>query len=59
MNNAKRRIGLEQEFVLVDQEGGLSNQADAFLARCWEISQAKVHYARCFVPEFVKSISAS
>ena len=29
-----RRIGMEQEFFLVDEAGAPSNRADEFLARC-------------------------
>jgi gamma-glutamyl:cysteine ligase YbdK (ATP-grasp superfamily) len=32
----QRRIGIEQEFFLVDGEGVLSNRADEFLTRCRE-----------------------
>ncbi len=53
---AERHLGMEQEFFLVDEEGVLSNQADAFLQRCWEIAQAICHHPQCFVPEFVKSV---
>ncbi|MDJ0573304.1 MAG: glutamate-cysteine ligase family protein [Pleurocapsa sp. MO_192.B19] len=56
MNFVEPRLGLEQEFFLVDKEGNLSNQADAFLQRCWDIAQTQGYYSYCFVPEFVKSI---
>jgi len=42
------RIGLEQEFYLVDRTGTLCDLADLFLRRCWE--------AACFKPECVKSL---
>ena len=56
MNSVAPRLGLEQEFFLVDREGNLSNQADIFLQRCWNLAQANGHYSHCFVPEFVKSM---
>lgn len=56
MDGINRRLGLEQEFFLVDQEGVLSNQADAFLDRCWEIAEKRDRPPECFAPEFVKSM---
>ncbi|MDJ0728054.1 MAG: hypothetical protein QNJ38_23380, partial [Prochloraceae cyanobacterium] len=53
---SERRLGIEQEFFLVDREGVLSNQADALLQRCWQIAEAENHDPQCFVAEFVKSI---
>ena len=35
-----RRIGLEQQFFLVDQRGILSNRADEFLDECREAAHA-------------------
>jgi hypothetical protein len=54
LNNS--RLGLEQEFFIVDPEGFLSHRADEFLARCWQIAEKKGRSADCFAPEFVKSI---
>ena len=54
LNNS--RLGLEQEFFIVDSEGFLSHRADEFLAHCWDIAKAQNRSADCFAPEFVKSI---
>jgi gamma-glutamyl:cysteine ligase YbdK (ATP-grasp superfamily) len=51
-----RRIGLEQEFFLVDQTGALRNLADLFLCRCREAAQAKGLNPRCFKEECVSSM---
>lgn len=56
MDLVNRRLGLEQEFFLVDEEGILSNQADIFLTRCQEIARSRDRPGKCFAPEFVKSI---
>lgn len=46
-----RRIGLEQEFFLVDVDGALSNRADEFLA-CWrEVVRAAGRDPQDFAPE--------
>ena len=50
------RLGLEQEFFIVDSEGFISHRADEFLAGCWEIAQEQNRSPDCFAPEFVKSI---
>lgn len=50
------RLGLEQEFFIVDSEGFLSHRADEFLASCWKIAKARNRSSSCFAPEFVKSI---
>jgi carboxylate-amine ligase len=50
------RLGLEQEFFIVNPEGFLSHQADEFLQRCWSIAKARQRPTHCFAPEFVKSI---
>ena len=39
LNNS--RLGLEQEFFIVDREGFLSHRADEFLASCDRIAKAK------------------
>ena len=54
LNNS--RLGLEQEFFIVDPEGFLSHRADEFLENCWELSKQSDRNADCFAPEFVKSI---
>ena len=54
LNNS--RLGLEQEFFIVDSEGFLSHRADEFLAHCWDIAKAQNRSTDCFAPEFVKSI---
>jgi gamma-glutamyl:cysteine ligase YbdK (ATP-grasp superfamily) len=51
-----RRIGLEQEFFLVEQTGVLCDLADLFLRRCREAAQAEGFDPRCFKPECVKSL---
>lgn len=45
-----RRIGLEQEFFLVEDSGRPSERADEFLERC---RAAESSGAACFTPEFV------
>ncbi|MCC5619953.1 glutamate-cysteine ligase family protein [Nostoc sp. CHAB 5715] len=52
----KRRIGLEQEFFLVDEAGSLSDRADEFLKSCQFIAQAQGLNPNYFVAEFVKSM---
>ncbi len=56
MDVAKRRIGLEQEFFLVDQEGVPSNKADEFLQCCQEKAEAAGSKPEYFAPEWVKGI---
>jgi carboxylate-amine ligase len=51
-----RRIGLEQEFFLVNRTGELCDQADLFLRRCWEVAGAEGLDPCCFKPECVKSL---
>jgi gamma-glutamyl:cysteine ligase YbdK (ATP-grasp superfamily) len=51
-----RRIGLEQEFFLVDRTGALCDLADHFLRRCWEAAEAEGLDPGCFKPECVKSL---
>ena len=45
MDEARRRIGLEQEFFLVNEAGEPSGRADEFLSRCREISNAEESFA--------------
>ena len=54
LNNS--RLGLEQEFFIVDPEGFISNRADEFLDACWNIAKESDRPTDCFAPEFVKSI---
>lgn len=49
--NVRRRVGLEQEFFLVDEAGVLSNQADAFLVRCKELARRAGRVCEAFAPE--------
>jgi carboxylate-amine ligase len=56
MDVVKRRIGLEQEFFLVDEAGHLSDRADEFLQGCHLMAQAQGLNPNYFVAEFVKSI---
>ena len=51
-----RRIGLEQEFFLVNRRGELRDLADPFLWRCQEAARAKGLDPHCFKPECVKSL---
>ncbi len=51
-----RRIGLEQEFFLVDEAGSLSDRADEFLKSCQLIAQAQGLNPNYFVAEFVKNM---
>jgi gamma-glutamyl:cysteine ligase YbdK (ATP-grasp superfamily) len=52
----QRRIGLEQEFFLVDEEGVLSNRADEFLDECREAARAAGRDSESFAPECAKSM---
>ena len=47
----KRRIGIEQEFFLVDERGALSNRADEFLDRCQKLAEAEGKDPGAFDPE--------
>jgi carboxylate-amine ligase len=51
-----RRIGLEQEFFLVDRSGVLRDLADPFLRRCREAAQAAGLDPRCFKAECAKDL---
>ena len=51
-----RRIGLEQEFFLVDWTGALCDRADLFLRRCREVAGAAGLDRRSFGAECVKSL---
>ena len=54
LNNS--RLGLEQEFFIVNPEGFISHRADEFLEACWNIAKQRDRSTDCFAPEFVKSI---
>lgn len=54
MSVANRRIGLEQEFFLVDEAGAISHRADEFLQRCQEVAATKGRSPDYFAPEWVK-----
>lgn len=56
MEAAKRKIGLEQEFFLVDEEGEPSAQADEFLQCCQEAAATAGSDPSYFVPEWVKGM---
>src|SRR5215217_4810348 len=51
-----RRMGLEQEFFLVDRKGELCDLADLFLWKCREAARARGLDPRCFVAESVNSL---
>jgi gamma-glutamyl:cysteine ligase YbdK (ATP-grasp superfamily) len=48
-----RRVGLEQEFFLVEDSGRPSKRADEFLKRCQAVTEEESGSAACFAPEFV------
>src|SRR5919112_3648956 len=50
------RMGLEQEFFLVDREGALSDLADLFLWECREEARAEGLDPRCFQGESVMGL---
>jgi carboxylate-amine ligase len=52
----ERRIGLEQEFFLVDGEGKPSDRADEFLARCRETAETEGLAPEVFVGEVSTSM---
>ncbi|WP_156481700.1 MULTISPECIES: glutamate-cysteine ligase family protein [unclassified Anabaena] len=54
MDIVKRRIGLEQEFFLVDEAGEISDRADEFLQICRQTAADQGLNSQYFVPEFVK-----
>ena len=51
-----RRIGLEQEFFLVDEDGALSHRADEFLALCHEAARETGRDPEGFAPECARSM---
>jgi gamma-glutamyl:cysteine ligase YbdK (ATP-grasp superfamily) len=48
-----RRVGLEQEFFLVEDSGRPSKRADEFLKVCQALTEEESGSAACFAPEFV------
>ncbi|NEQ22830.1 MAG: glutamate--cysteine ligase, partial [Microcoleus sp. SIO2G3] len=56
MDTAERRIGLEQEFFLVDEEGLPSDRADEYLQHCQEVAKAEGIAPGYFVGEWVKGM---
>ncbi len=56
MNQDNRRLGLEQEFFLVDAEGVPSNRADDFLEAAKAAATEQGLPDSCFAPEFVKNM---
>lgn len=50
-----RRLGLEQEFFLVDREGVLSERADEFLEACQRLADEEGRDGACFASECVLS----
>jgi hypothetical protein len=51
-----RRLGLEQEFFLVDLKGVPSDLADPFLRRCREVARAEGTDPGCFEAECVRNL---
>jgi hypothetical protein len=51
-----RRLGLEQEFFLVDLTGALCDLADRFLRRCWDAAETEGLDPRCFKTECAKGL---
>lgn len=51
-----RRVGLEQELFLVDEEGVISNRADEFLDHCHELAEAEDRDPEHFAPECSRSL---
>jgi hypothetical protein len=51
-----RRVGLEQEFFLVDEDGVLSNRADEFLTRCREAAVAAGRDPESYASECARSM---
>ena len=51
-----RRVGLEQEFFLVDRKGQVRDLADPFLRRCQDAARAEGRDPHCFKAECVKNL---
>ncbi|MGJ3246416.1 MAG: glutamate-cysteine ligase family protein [Elainellaceae cyanobacterium] len=56
MKERDRRIGLEQEFFLVDTSGAISDRADEFLEHCRALATTQGRNPDYFAPEFVKNM---
>lgn len=56
MSEVKRRVGLEQEFFIVDADGVIADRADELLQSCHALAIAEGHNPNHFAPEFVKSM---
>ncbi|MEB3829206.1 glutamate-cysteine ligase family protein [Phormidium sp. CCY1219] len=56
MERGQRRIGMEQEFFLVDETGVPSNRADEFLQACHQRGEKEGVHPRYFVGEWVKGM---
>lgn len=56
MSDGKRRIGLEQEFFIVDADGVIVDRADELLQGCYHLAQTQGRNPENFAPEFVKSM---
>jgi len=56
MTVADRRMGLEQEFFLMDEAGVLPIEPDEFLQRCQEVAEVEGRSPDYFAPEWVKNM---
>jgi len=56
MSVEDRRIGLEQEFFLVDEQGVISQRGDEYLQFCQEVATSEGRNPQHFAPEWVKSM---
>jgi carboxylate-amine ligase len=56
VRSSVRRIGLEQEFFLVDASGKISDLGDVLLGACWESARAEGVDPGCFKAECVHSL---
>src|ERR687897_2192358 len=51
-----RRVGLEQEFFLVEESGMPADRAEEFLLCCREVTEREGSSPACFAPEFVMGL---
>jgi gamma-glutamyl:cysteine ligase YbdK (ATP-grasp superfamily) len=56
MSQVKRRIGLEEEFFIVDGDGVIVDRADDLLDCCHQLAESAGCNPEHFAPEFVKSM---
>ncbi|MBW4554088.1 MAG: hypothetical protein KME35_23745 [Aphanocapsa sp. GSE-SYN-MK-11-07L] len=56
MSQVKRRIGLEEEFFIVDADGVIADRADDLLECCHQLAESTGRNPEHFAPEFVKSM---